>query len=187
MTSLHPSSLSERIRNVTFIGNRGVGKTAITRVFSEGVFPQEYRPNMDRFTEGYVTHNNVRYTIKLYDTAGWDLHTNFLPPGIDGNTDAFVLVYSVVDQSTFDHLLTHYKLLDINGLGNIPRLIVGNKVDLPERIVPAESGSALAAKLNSKYMECSALNPRDVSQVFITLLKMIEPNTDESNFTCCIL
>lgn len=55
------------------------------------------------------------------------------------NTDVFLIVYSAVDSASFDNALNKVKL-DINikwypelnkdNLANIPKIIVGNKIDM---------------------------------------------------------
>ena len=72
--------------------------------------------------------------------------------------DGWVLVYSVTTRRSFDVVEEIFDKLQLSVVGDaIPIVLVGNKTDLDaKRVVSAEEGQALAAKLGAEYVESSA-------------------------------
>jgi len=76
------------------------------------------------------------------------------------------LVYSLNDKESLDLLVTDY-IPDANHYSeNVPKFVVGNKIDL-ERKVTSEEGKEESEKLTTnEYFETSALTGEKVLEMF---------------------
>ena len=97
----------------------------------------------------------------VLDTAGQDeysaMREQYLRQG-----DCFLLVYSVTDPSSFDHIsYFRNRILEVKGSEGLPMILVANKVDLSQRRrVSEEQGLRLAHDLGGMpYIETSAKDP----------------------------
>ncbi len=95
------------------------------------------------------------------DTAGQDeysaMREQYLRQG-----DCFLLVYSVTDPDSFDHVPEfRRRILEVKGSDALPMILVANKVDLSQRRrVSEEQGLNLARELGGMpYLETSAKDP----------------------------
>jgi len=67
------------------------------------------------------------------------------------------------------------KILNAIGADSVPVVLVGNKSDLSgDRVVSVEEGEALAAKWNSRCIECSAKLNDNIVAIFNALLDQID-------------
>ena len=57
----------------------------------------------------------------------------------------------------------------------MPRLVLGNKTDLGgEREVSAADGAAVAREMGCEFLECSALEDRNIEAAFHRVIDLIE-------------
>ena len=110
------------------------GKSTMTVQFVEGKFVEEYSPTIESTFNKEFNFGGRQYSLNILDTAGHaDEHSPFnfsYTMGVDG----YILVYSVTSKQSFDSIaLLNDKLLDKACSSSVPRLLVGNKTDLPNR------------------------------------------------------
>ena len=106
----------------------------MTVQFVEGKFVEEYSPTIESTFNKEFNFGGRQYSLNILDTAGHaDEHSPFnfsYTMGVDG----YILVYSVTSKQSFDSIaLLNDKLLDKACSSSVPRLLVGNKTDLPNR------------------------------------------------------
>jgi len=91
------------------------------------------------------------------------------------NGQGFVLVYSIIAQSTFNDLPDmREQILRVKDTDKVPLVLVGNKCDLADqRVITTEQGHALANKFGSEFLEASAKTKVNVEEIFYTLLRQI--------------
>ena len=95
------------------------------------------------------------------------------------NVHAVVFVYDVTKMSTFESLPMWIDECDRHSLSpDIPRVLVGNKCDMADRVVVATSISQKFADANSmRLFEVSAKSDDDsdkVTDIFMTLAKKLK-------------
>ena len=85
------------------------------------------------------------------------------------------MVYDVTDRKSFDRVtdwmadLEHHKQKD----QDVDVILVGNKIDLPCRVVTTEAGKKLADSLGVSFFETSALKNKCVDSVFEEMVRLV--------------
>jgi small GTP-binding protein len=156
------------------LGSGGVGKSALTVQFVQGIFVEKYDPTIEDSYRKQVEVEGVQYMLEILDTAGTEQFTAMRDLYMK-NGQGFVLVYSIIAQSTFNDLTDmREQILRVKDTDKVPLILVGNKCDLNEqRIISVDQGRELAQKWNCEFMEASAKKKINVDQIFHTLIKKI--------------
>ncbi|PPQ94953.1 hypothetical protein CVT25_003925 [Psilocybe cyanescens] len=172
------ASPSLKKRKIVVLGSRSVGKSSLVVQFIENHFVDAYYPTIESIFQKTLKYNGVEFECEIIDTAGQDEYSIFNSKhaiGIHG----YVLVYSVTSRNSFNMIQTVYnKIIDFCGTQDIPCVIVGSKTDLqsssPSRQVEPSEGEKLALQNHAAWVETSAKNNTNVSQVFELCLAEIE-------------
>eukprot|EP01127_Copromyxa_protea_P006443 TRINITY_DN1630_c0_g1_i2.p2 TRINITY_DN1630_c0_g1~~TRINITY_DN1630_c0_g1_i2.p2 ORF type:complete len:146 (+),score=33.49 TRINITY_DN1630_c0_g1_i2:566-1003(+) len=92
------------------------------------------------------------------------------------NSNGAILVYDVTDANSWERVQTWVKELHKIVGENIVLAIVGNKIDLRNRVVDAERAKEYAAQVGAIHYETSAKNNVGVSEMFSDLTRRIVEN-----------
>ncbi|PIC34248.1 hypothetical protein B9Z55_013960 [Caenorhabditis nigoni] len=151
---------------IVVLGNGGVGKSALTLQYVQGIFVHNYDATIeDSYRKlSKVDAENAR--LEILDTAGTEQFTG-MRETYYRTAQGFVLVFSLAETSTFENLKqTFLDILTIRG-EDVPMVLVGNKSDLAEtRQVEESDAQNFARKLRIPYFETSARLNQNVSEVF---------------------
>ena len=171
------------------MGAGAVGKTCTTI----RLVANEYRPDWDPCIEDTYPHfmevDGKKQELDINDTAGQDEFSVLLHHWIR-ESDAFVMIYSIISQRTFQHAIDEMKTIwRIKEAERVDMVLIGNKVDRDcygERQVRYEDGKELADKYNIPFIEASAKTGDNVIEAFELLVrKAREPDvtdtTDDAN------
>ncbi|KZS98018.1 hypothetical protein SISNIDRAFT_547030 [Sistotremastrum niveocremeum HHB9708] len=193
-------------RKIAVLGSRSVGKSSLILQYTENHFVDSYYPTIEATIPKTITYRGVEYECEIIDTAGQDefsILNSKHAIGIHG----FVLVYSVASRNSLEMVKIVYdKIIDFCGRASVPCVVVGAKLDLPNRCVyrcvlhipiclclgsdfyavPHSShvrqvatadAESLAKELNAAWIETSAKLNTNVSKVFELCLAEIEKST----------
>ncbi|NVM02406.1 MAG: GTP-binding protein [Candidatus Helarchaeota archaeon] len=158
---------------VIVIGNPAVGKTSLIKRFSEHKFETEYKPTLGaNILIKEVEIENILIKLLLYDIAGqmkWSEVRQLYYKGAQGA----IIVYDCTRPGTFNSITKwHGELL--KNAGAIPKVLLGNKVDLKDkRKIDSTQGAELASELNCHFFETSALNGTKVVDAFNNIAKTL--------------
>ena len=114
------------------IGDGGVGKTTFVKRHETGEFEKKYIA-----TQGVEVTSNIFYTsrgpikLNIWDTAGQEKFGS-MREGYYIGADCAMLMFDVTSRMTYTHIKKWYKDLE-RIAGNIPVVLIGNKVDCKER------------------------------------------------------
>jgi len=124
--------------------------------------------------------DNNQYMLEILDTAGTEQFTAMRDLYMK-NGQGFVLVYSIIAQSTFNDLPDMKdQILRVKELDRVPMVLVGNKCDLAdERIITTEQGDEMAKKFGARLLEASAKTKTNIENIFIDLIKQIAETLPE--------
>ena len=163
------------------LGSGGVGKSALTVQFVQGIFVEKYDPTIEDSYRKQVEVDSAQCMLEILDTAGTEQFTAMRDLYMK-NGQGFVLVYSITSQATFNDLADlREQILRVKDQDDVPMVLVGNKCDLEdERVVGRDQGQNLARQWgNCTFMESSAKAKINVSELFYDLVRQINSQTPE--------
>jgi len=175
----HNNSLP--VYKLVVVGDNGVGRSALVTQFICKRFLEDYNPVVE---ETYIKHTEVDGVpcILSVDTRVGQEEYETMRELYTRQGDGFLLVYSVTDPVSFEHIMQHYtKILDVKALESFPMILVANKVDLVHlRKVTEEQGRELSSKLNIPYIETSPkTSPEVVNECFHQILRILRNHRSE--------
>jgi len=177
------------------LGSGGVGKSALTVQFVQGIFVEKYDPTIEDSYRKVVEIDGQQSMLEILDTAGTEQFTAMRDLYMK-NGQGFLLVYSITAQSTFNDLQDlREQILRVKDTDDVPMILVGNKCDLEdERVVGKDQGQNLARAWNSAFLETSAKSKINVNEIFHDLVRQINRKSPDvkgkpakKKSSCCLL
>jgi len=157
------------------LGSGGVGKSALTVQFVQGIFVERYDPTIEDSYRKQVEIDSQHCMLEILDTAGTEQFTAMRDLYMK-NGQGFVLAYSITSMGTFNDLHEiRDQILKVKDSEDVPIILVGNKCDLEEeREVGRDQGALLARSWgNCSFLETSAKAKVNVNEIFIDLVRQI--------------
>lgn len=156
------------------IGESSVGKSSILLRFTEDEFHENMQSTVGvDYRKKKITIDGNTVKLAIWDTAGQERFRT-LTPSYYRNGQGAILVYDVTDRVTFMKLETW--LNELNAYcdrGDIVKMVVGNKIDLPNREVTTEEGLQFARRHQTLYIESSAKTADGIKCCFEELVQKI--------------
>lgn len=159
---------------LTIMGTAGVGKSCIISQFLYDRFISEYKETVEEFHRGEYTVDGRELILDILDTAGAHSFPAMRRLAIS-TSDAFVLVYSIDDESSFQGVKD---LRDIilaeRGDKRVPIVVVGNKSDISmeKRAIMKETAESIVCfDWGNGYIEASAKDNINVVGIFKEILR----------------
>ncbi|MBY9011784.1 MAG: GTP-binding protein [Candidatus Lokiarchaeota archaeon] len=160
----------EKLFKLIVLGSAAVGKTTLVNRFLKKEEIIDYRPTLG------ISISTLQYHVRgfkddiikflIFDLAGQSFFKRVRRDYYKGANCAFI-VYDVTRRETFDEAANFWLKDAQKELGNIPFVLLGNKIDLEEeRVVSKEEGLQKAKELKSFFIETSALNNLNVQDTF---------------------
>ena len=84
--------------------------------------------------------------------------------------DGIILMYDITDQNSFKNLRYWIKQIQANAKTNTCILLVGNKVDKPNRVVTKEEGEEFSDEFSLSFYESSAKTNQNIYEAFLFLV-----------------
>eukprot|EP01100_Stratorugosa_tubuloviscum_P003857 TRINITY_DN1939_c0_g1_i1.p1 TRINITY_DN1939_c0_g1~~TRINITY_DN1939_c0_g1_i1.p1 ORF type:complete len:225 (-),score=57.98 TRINITY_DN1939_c0_g1_i1:36-710(-) len=150
---------------IILLGGQNVGKTALSTKYFHQEFLTIYKASIGvDFLCKEIEIDNTRVSLQVWDTAGQESF-RAVPKTLIRNCDGIILVYSLVDQKSYETLESWLQFLSetIENFNQFPKIIIANKSDLGREIT---SGATKAQELNIKYFETSAKDNTNIEQAF---------------------
>ena len=89
------------------------------------------------------------------------------------NTDAIIILYDITSKYSFASIFDyHSSIISYGNQRKVPIIVVGNKTDLQERMVPYEMGQALEKELGVVHMESNNKRPYSAIKVVDKIIEM---------------
>jgi len=143
---------------IVVLGSGGVGKSALTVQFVQGIFVEKYDPTIEDSYRKQVDVDGQQCMLEILDTAGTEQFTAMRDLYMK-NGQGFVLVYSIVALGTFNDLQDmREQILRVKDTEDVPMVLVGNKSDLNDsRVVTTQQGEEMAQRFGGcLFVEASA-------------------------------
>jgi len=175
------------------LGSGGVGKSALTVQFVQGIFVEKYDPTIEDSYRKQIEIDGGQCMLEILDTAGTEQFTAMRDLYMK-NGQGFVLVFSIIAQSTFNDLPDlREQILRVKDKDDVPMVLVGNKCDLnDQRVISTDQGNDLAKKFGCAFLEASAKTRVNVEQIFHDLIRQINklsppPKAQKTKKGCVLL
>ena len=165
------------IFKLLLVGSSGVGKSSLLMRYAD-----------DEYTDTYVSTIGVDFKIKtitmdgkviklqIWDTAGQERFRTITSTYYRG-AQGIMLVYDVTDSTSFNNIRTWIKEIDKYSEADVPKILIGNKIDLEhKRVVDTKSGQTLAKDLGLQFIETSAKRSKNIDICFEQMVKTIKDN-----------
>ncbi|CAL5970080.1 Ras-related_protein Rap-1b [Hexamita inflata] len=170
--------MAESTYKIVVVGSGGVGKSCITVRFVQGKFIKKYDPTIEDFYRKQIDVDSEAIMLDILDTAGQEefsaLRDSYMRTG-----DGFVLVYAVNSSTSFDDCSKlRSQILRIKEKENVPMVLVGNKCDIEERDVTTKEGEELAKTFNCDFIESSAKENINISEIFVKIVKKVKASQE---------
>lgn len=159
---------------VAVFGAGGVGKSSITQRFVKGTFNDSYVPTIEDTYRQVISCNQKNVcTLQITDTTGSHQFPAMQRLSVSkGN--AFILVYSITSMQSLEELgpiILMLKEVKGSAIVEVPIMLVGNKKDEEsKREVSTSLGTKLSSQWGTGFIETSAKNNENISELFQQLL-----------------
>lgn len=171
------------------LGDGAVGKTSCIMRYTENSFGESYKATIGtnialKNIEIDVEGKKTRAQIVLWDLAGQPTYHDLRLRYMVGSSMAFI-VYDVTRPATFLTIYEWYKNFR-QPCPDAPVIIVANKIDRPDRVVPPEGGEMLRNWLKVMHIETSAKDGTNVEKMFTDVTRQTilrEMKTDRRSRT----
>ena len=152
------------------LGSAAVGKTTLINSFLKKSQVRDYRPTLgiSISTQKYYVQGfkDDIITFLIYDLAGQEFFKRVRHEYYQGANCVFV-VYDITRKETFDEAVNFWFKDAREELGDIPFVLIGNKMDLEDqRQITKQEGVETAEELRSFFIETSALKNINVQDTF---------------------
>ena len=162
----------EKELKVILLGDCGVGKTNIILRFMKDEFDEDsITTTGSSYTMKKIEKDNITYRLNIWDTAGQEKYRSLTKIFLQ-DANIIILVYSIVEEITFDNLDYWYNIIIDNCGEDIVIAIVGNKHDLYfEEAVDEDKAQNYANKKNAIFKLVSAKeNKLGIDELFNIVL-----------------
>ena len=170
------------------IGNSIVGKTSILTKYTSKSYTESYvaTVGLDFFTKDETIDNKI-IRIKIWDTAGQERY-KAITKCFFQRAQGIIIVFDVTNKRSFDDLKmwidsikSQSKLTE--DLENMPIILIGNKIDLPKRVIDKETALNFAKEQNLEYYETSAKTGEGIDNAIKELVKKVMVYINKKNGT----
>ncbi|KAM4599250.1 ras-related protein Rab-23 [Fundulus diaphanus] len=151
---------------VVVVGNGAVGKSSMIQRYCKGIFTKDYKKTIGvDFLERQIIVNSEEVRLMLWDTAGQE-EFDAITKAYYRGAQACVLVFSTTDRESFQAIDSWREKVEAE-VGNIPTVLVQNKIDLlEETVIKNEEAEALAKRLKLRFYRASVKEDLNVNEVF---------------------
>jgi Ras-related protein Rab-1A len=161
----------EFIFKIVLVGNGASGKTSLVLQYTEHKFSENYIMSIGA---NFAIHliqkpeEDIAIRLQLWDLAG-QKHFTFVRPSFYRGAFAIIYIFDLTLRESFE-AIKGWKDEAERHTGDIPRLLLGNKVDLTEhRVISKKEGEQLAEEIGAMYFETSAKDAINVDQAFLDI------------------
>ncbi|XP_071837793.1 ras-related protein Rab-23-like isoform X2 [Apostichopus japonicus] len=151
---------------VVIVGNGAVGKSSMIQRYCKGIFTKDYKKTIGvDFLERQIKFNDEDVRLMLWDTAGQE-EFDAITKSYYRGAQAGVLTFSTVDRASFE-AIDKWRAKVEEEVGQIPLVLVQNKIDLVEEaVLEPEEAEALAKRLKLRFYRTSVKENLNVEEVF---------------------
>jgi len=167
-------SSNSRIYKIAVLGSGGVGKSCLSMRYVKSTFVEIYDPTIEDAFRHLTQVDGTTVVLDILDTAGQEDMKMLRRQWVE-DRDGFLLVFSIIERSSFDEVVQFFELIQQvkeDQIDSVPIVLVGNKSDMaPQRKVSQQEAQDLSKSYNSGYIEASAKDGVNVNESFELLVR----------------
>lgn len=153
------AKMKEHEAKVILYGDRSVGKTALVQRWGSDSFPETFQSTLGVDFESKTISSKqlgISLGLEFWDIDGQNRFAHMMPFYLK-DCDVVLLMFSVTDRASFNHLRDYYETAKKNSPEDAQYFLLGNKIDLKSGIqVSREEAAEFALANNLIYIETSA-------------------------------
>ncbi|CAO3646002.1 unnamed protein product [Cunninghamella echinulata] len=178
--------MTKDILKIVLLGDGGVGKTSLRNQYLHKQFTNAYRATIgaDFITKEVIRDDGKKVMMQIWDTAGQERFQS-LGVAYYRGADACILIYDVNNFLSFQHIgnwrneFLKQSSLPPEEAIHFPMMILGNKIDINDRVVSRRQAKAWAEEHSSDEMqipsfEASAKDGTNVEKAFRHIAHMVK-------------
>lgn len=175
--------IREKQIKLLLLGDSSTGKTCILQKFTDDTFNLSFITTIGiDFRTKEMTYKGNKKKVVIWDTAGQERFRNITKAYYRGSL-GMLLVYDITNKTTFENISRWMKEIKSSTSEDLEIILIGNKIDLPDRQVTTEQGQMLADSYNIPFLETSAKTGENIKiafeQIFTKICDSIEKKTLE--------
>ena len=161
---------------VITLGTCGVGKSSILTRYNNNTFDDHIISTigLNIIIKEIKLKNGENIELKLIDTAGQEKY-KALSKSYFKNVDAVLFIFSINNEKSFENVNSWIDLFNenYNGKANIPKYLVGNKLDLGRKVSKDLVNEFINENKKYKYFETSAKENIGINELFEDLAETL--------------
>lgn len=155
------------------VGAGGVGKSALTIQLIQNHFIDEYDPTIEDSYRKQVVVDDETCLLDILDTAGQEeysaMRDQYMRTG-----EGFLCVFAINNAKSFEDIKQYREQIKrVKDSEDVPMVLVGNKIDLPNRQVELKDAQKTAEEFGIPFVQTSAKTRYGVEDAFYTLVREI--------------
>ena len=158
--------------SLVLVGDTSVGKTCLVNRYFKNRFDASTLSNIgiDKDIK-FVKIGEEELKLTVWDTVGQE-RFRALPKKYYQNADGVLLLFDVTDEQTFLHVNDWIKDVkdNSNKENDVVIYILGNKIDMPERVITKEKAEEFSKSLGLKYFEISCKINMNIPEVMARMI-----------------
>ncbi|MEM2839601.1 MAG: Rab family GTPase [Thermoplasmata archaeon] len=171
-------------KKVVLLGDSAVGKTSLVRKYVIDVFDDKYIATigtkvLKKDIEYKLPTRTIFLTLMIWDILGQKDFKSVRTTGLRG-ADAAILVCDLTRPESISSV-SEFWYPQVEAMeGDVPKIVIGNKVDLVSDIEEAKSKLQLVAtEVGGPYFLCSAKTGENVERAFLSVGELLIGKTSE--------
>jgi len=162
------------LAKILIIGDSGVGKTCLLLRFCENSFTTSHLATIGiDFKMKTIEVDGKKIKIQIWDTAGQERYKTITQTYYKGAM-GIILSYAVNDAESFNNIENWMKQIKQHASEDVCKILIGNKCDMPDRVIPYEDGKKLADQYGIHFFETSAKENLNVQEAFKSIAKEVK-------------
>jgi small GTP-binding protein len=160
------------------LGDSAVGKTSLVRKYVIDVFDDKYIATigtkvLKKEIEYKLPTRTIFLTLMIWDILGQKDYKSVRTSGLRG-ADAAILVGDLTRPETISSI-SEFWYPEVESLeGDVPKIVIGNKLDLVSDIEQARSALQLvASEVDGPFFLCSAKTGENVERAFLSVAELL--------------
>lgn len=159
---------------IIIVGDADVGKSCIATRFQYNKFDPNYEITIGvEFFSKIIEIDNNKIKIQIWDTAGQETF-NSLVKSYFRNINGCLLTFDLTDRESFTNIENWLNKVETESNTDVTYILVGNKSDkIEKRSILYEEAVAFSKRYKIDYIETSALNARNIYNLFYLITQTI--------------